>query len=226
MGQLAAGLAHEINNPLGTILAFSQILIREQTLEGEDLEAVRYIEQGAIRCKRVIDAVVRFANQSSAPELRERIGLEEVAKETLILMQKQIEAASVTVELAAAQAPEVLGTFQHLQQLTQALLTNAVEATAGRAEPGKILISTFVRGDRGCLAVRDNGRGVEHRLRDRIFEPFFTTKTEGEAAGLGLTTADHIAQIHGGLLEIDSEPDVGSTFTLVLPLLRDGDAET
>ncbi len=73
--------------------------------------------------------------------------------------------------------------------------------------------------------MRDNGRGIASSLRERIFEPFFTTKVEGEAAGLGLATADRIAQAHGGKIELDSEPDLGSTFTLVMPILRQREAE-
>jgi two-component system NtrC family sensor kinase len=224
--QLAAGLAHEINNPLGTIMAFTQILIREGRLAGEDLEALRYIEQGALRCKRVIEAVVHHASQSTAPSTREPLPLNEVARATLALMRPQIDASGSVVQASLEQpSPEVIGTFQHLQRLTQILLTNALDATRGGGRRGDITLSIFARGEQACLSVRDNGRGIAPSLRERIFEPFFTTKLEGEAAGLGLATADRIAQSHGGTIELDSEPDLGSTFTLVLPILRAGEAE-
>ena len=226
VGQLASGLAHELNNPLGTILAFAQILIREGTFNAEDLEALQYIEQGAVRCKRVIDAVVRFAHDTNAPDLREQVALADVAHEAFTLMHKQIENKSLVPTVAVdGPGPLVLGTFQHLQQLAQALLANAMEATEGRNAGGRVDLKVFTRGNQACLAVSDNGHGIEHSLRDRIFEPFFTTKIEGEAAGLGLTTADRIAQSHGGMIEVDSEPDRGSTFTLVLPLLPAGHLE-
>lgn len=218
VGQLAGGLAHELNNPLGSILAFSQILIREGTIVGDDLEALQFIEQGAIRCKRVIDAVVRFAHQSPGGP-PERLALAEVARETMALMRKPIEhsGASPTLEVDASIA--VAGSFQQLQQLTQALLMNALEAVAEKSREGRLTLRVFAREGKACLEVGDNGRGIHHSLRDRLFEPFYTTKIEGEAAGLGLTTAARIAQTHGGMIQVDSEPERGSTFTLVLPQL-------
>ena len=224
--QLAAGLAHEINNPLGTIMAFTQILIREGKLAGEDLEALRFIEQGALRCKRVIEAVVHHATQSSSPGAHQPLALNELASATLAMMRPEIEASGSLVRASLEPpSPLVLGTFQNLRRVVQILISNALDATRGGGRRGDITLSTFARGDRACLSVRDNGRGIAPSLRDRIFEPFFTTKVEGEAAGLGLATADRIAQSHGGMIELDSEPDLGSTFTLVMPILRQGEAE-
>lgn len=218
VGTLAAGLAHEINNPLGSILAFAQILIREGKFTGEDLEALQFIEQGAVRCKRVIDAVVRFAHMANAPETDEPVRLAEVAEETAGLMKKELEGAGIETRLQIADPGlAVRGSLQSLLQLVQALVANAGEAIRSAERRGKIAISVFVRDNRACISVSDNGRGIAPELRDRIFEPFYTTKTEGEAIGLGLTTADRIAHLHGGLIEVESEPDRGSTFTVVLP---------
>jgi len=224
--QLAAGLAHEINNPLGTIMAFTQILIREGKLIGEDLEALRFIEQSALRCKRVIEAVVHHSSQSSASNSGEALPLDEVARTTLAMMRSQIDASGSLVH-TSLELPSrlVLGTLPNLQRLVQILVSNALDATRGGGRRGDITLSTFARGDQACLSVRDNGRGIAAALRDKIFEPFFTTKLEGEAAGLGLATAERIAQAHGGLIEVDSELDLGSTFTLVLPILREAEAE-
>ena len=224
--QLAAGLAHYVNNPLGTIIAFTQILIREGKLAGEELEALGFIEQAALRCKRVIEAVVHHASHSNAPLLQEALSLDEVARAALATLRPQIEASGSVVRASLElPSPAVLGTFHSLQRVVQILLSNALDATRGGGRRGDIMLSTFAREDRACLSVRDNGRGIATTLRDKIFEPFFTTKLEGEAAGLGLATADRIAQSHGGTIEVESEPDLGSTFTLVLPILRPGEAE-
>ncbi len=225
--QLAAGLAHEINNPLGTIMAFTQILIREGRIAGEDLEALRFIEQSALRCKRVIEAVVHHSSQSDgAAASQTAVPLDDLARTSLAMMRPQIDASGALVHVSlGTPSPRVLGTLSNLQRVVHVLLSNALDATRGAGRPCDIKLSTFARGDKACLSVRDNGRGIAAGLRDKIFEPFFTTKIEGEAAGLGLATADRIAQSHGGLIEVDSEPDLGSTFTLVLPILGQGEAE-
>jgi len=226
LDQFAAGLAHEINNPLGTIIAFAQILMRTGKLAGDDLDALRFIEQGALRCKRVIEAVVLHASHSNGPLLREVLPLDEVGRAALAALRPEIEASgSVAHASFESPPPLVLGTFHSLQRIVQILLSNALDATRGGGRRGDITLSAFARGDHACLSVRDNGRGIAATLRDKIFEPFFTTKLQGEAAGLGLATADRIAQSHGGRIEVDSEPDLGSTFTLVLPILRPGEAE-
>ncbi len=217
VGQLAAGIAHEINNPLGTILSFAQILLREARLSEEDLEAVRFIEQGAQRCKRVIDAVVKFGVPTNAEPTEVDLG--DLARETLALLAPELRRATADVETSFDPgAPRAWGSFQELQQVVSALLRNALEAL----EPGarnRISVATSVRGPTACLSISDSGRGIAPEIRDRIFDPFFTTKAEGAtpAAGLGLTIAERIAATHGGQIEIASEPGTGTTATLLLP---------
>ena len=215
------GLAHEINNPLGSVLAFAQILLRESRLDPDAFEAVRYIETGARRCKRVIDALVRFSHQSTAPPLQERVDLAEVACEAWELAKRDFPETSIEFKLSLEQpGPMAFGIYLELQQLARALLTNAVEAMVAIRGQRRLTLAVFQRGETACLSVRDTGHGIAANLREKIFDPFFTTKAqgEGEVAGLGLTTAYRIARSHQGTIELHSEPMQGSTFTLVLPL--------
>ena len=225
VGQLAAGIAHEINNPLATILTFSQILLREGKLSAEDIEAVQFIEQSAHRCKKVIEAVVKFGVPNRAEPTD--VNLEELARETLSLLQPELRHASVEVETALeSPAPLVHGSFQDLEQIASALLRNAVEAFEANASSRRIKVSVFSNDRFACLAVNDNGRGVAAEVSERIFDPFFSTKPEGEGAGLGLTIAERIAQTHGGEIAVVSVPGAGTTATLSLPKLQPNSEST
>ncbi|HUB08575.1 MAG TPA: ATP-binding protein [Myxococcales bacterium] len=218
VGQLAAGLAHEINNPLGTILAFSQILLRDQRLVPENLEAVQFIEQAAQRCRRVIDAVVKFGVPSSAAP--GEVKIDDLIRETVGLLEPEIRRANAALKIdVESPTPATRGSFQELEQVVTALLRNALEALPGPSGERSIALRGFRRGGLACLSVHDSGRGIALEIRDRIFDPFFSTKAEGEAAGLGLTIAERIAQTHGGQLELVSEPGGGTTATLSLPEL-------
>ncbi len=214
VGQLAAGIAHELNNPLGTILAFSQILLREGKLEKDDLEAIGLIEQAAQRCKRVIESVSRFARGSDGVRLPVR--LSDLAAEIQPLLLAEARRAGIELKVVV-EAPEatVRGSGSELRQATVALVRNAIDAYEGR--PGTVLLRVFERGTNICLEVTDSGRGIPADIWDRMFEPFFTTKPSGEAAGLGLMLVDQIAQAHGGRVEVSSAAGVGSTFRLVFP---------
>ncbi len=218
VGQLAAGIAHEINNPLATILAFSQILLREGRQSAEDIEAIQLIEQSAQRCKRIIEGVVKFAIPKSMEPTE--VNLEELARETLALLQPELRHAAVEVSSSfEAPAPLARGSFQELEQIVSALLRNAIEAFDAQAQQRRIELSVFSREGLACLAVKDNGRGIAADVRERIFDPFFSTKPEGQGAGLGLTIAERIAQTFGGGIEVASEAGVGTTVTLSLPKL-------
>ncbi len=215
VGQLAAGLAHELNNPLSAILAFSQLLLRDGKLSADDLDAVQVIERAAQRCKRVVAAVAKFGVPvNAAPG---EVVLDEMAGETLDLLGPELRAAAAEVVTTFEAPPlRVWGSFPDLQQITGAFLRNALEA-ASPGDPPRISVSTFGRGETACLSVADAGPGIAAEVRDRVFDPFFTTRSEAGAAGLGLTIAERIAETHGGQIEIVSEPGSGTTATLVLP---------
>jgi len=196
--------------------------LRDGRLSTEDIEAVALIEQSAQRCKRVIEAVVKFGVPSHAEPTDVDLG--ELAQETQALLLPDLRHASVAVETAfETPAPVVHGSFQELEQIVSALLRNAIESfdspSGSKSEQRRIKLSVFSRQQQACLSVADNGRGIAPEVRDRIFDPFFSTKPEGAGAGLGLTIAERIAQTHGGELDIASEPGVGTTVTLFLPRL-------
>ncbi len=218
VGQLAAGLAHEINNPLGTILAFSQILLRERRLVPEDIEAVQLIEEAAKRCHRVVEAVVKFGVPSRGEP--DDVAIDDLLRETVGLLQPDIRLAGASIQLEVeTPSPATRGSFQELQQVVAALVRNALEALPGPAGERTITLRGFRRQGLVCLSVTDSGRGIPPEILDRVFDPFFSTKVEGQAAGLGLTIAERIAQTQGGQIEIGSRPG-STTVTVSLPELR------
>ena len=212
LGQLAGGVAHEINNPLGGILAFAQIMSQEQR-SPQDLENLRLINDAALRAKRIVESLLRF---SRAPQEHERgeVDLIKVVEDALFLLGSRLKDARVAVtrRLAAAKA---LGNANQLQQVVVNLLVNAVQAMDGA---GTITVETGpAAGGRVRLAVSDTGPGVPPELSERIFEPFFTTKPEGQGTGLGLSICYRIAEEHGGSIRLERGREGGARFDIELP---------
>jgi len=217
-GQLAAGVAHEINNPLASILAFSQVMKAEPGRTPEDAEALRLIESSALRCKYIVEALLRFVRKPQK-EQRTPVDLRVVSEEAAALIRPQIK--GLDVEVAVEPPPEsvwVLANSNHLVQVLINLLQNAVHAVGTR---GRIRIFWCKVGERIGLSVSDDGPGIPRDIRDRIFEPFFTTKAEGVGTGLGLSITHRIVEEHGGSIAVESEAGLGTTFTLLFPPLED-----
>jgi signal transduction histidine kinase len=216
IGQLGAGVAHEINNPLTGILGQAQLLI-EQRREGDpDLPGLRRIEELSRRSAEITRNLLRFSQQRLEPEFT-RLDLNRVVRDTLTLADGYVREAGVALEVALADGlPPVRGDAGHLQQVLLALLSNA--RTACRDRPtARIAVSTRARNGQVCLSVSDTGKGIAPEVRPRIFEPFFTTKEVWSNVGLGLSVSYRIVAEHGGSIAVDTSPGEGSTFTVVLP---------
>jgi two-component system NtrC family sensor kinase len=216
VGQLAGGVAHEINNPLGGILAFSQLMKRDGERSANDKEALDLIEESALRCKRIVDSLLKFSRRTP-PEERKPLNLSQCMEDTAVLFKAQLKStpnASLELDLAAG-LPSVMGNAVQLGQIALNLLQNALQALPDRK--GKLRLETGVA-DGGCfLAVADSGSGIPAEDLPHIFEPWFTTKRPGEGTGLGLAICQRIAAEHGGTLRVESAPGKGSRFTLSLP---------
>jgi two-component system NtrC family sensor kinase len=231
IGQLAAGVMHEINNPLATIAACAETMTlaldelpRGQKAPPGFAEYLRIVDHEVHRCRRIIDGLLNFSRAKGVQ--RVRVGLNAVVEQTLFLLKHhaRFKKCVVRLELADGRGPEVTCDPDQLTQVVMALLLNAADAIAERPngddeEPPYVLLRTAEApaGGEAVLEVVDTGAGVSREDLPKIFDPFFTTKPPGEGTGLGLAICYGIVRDHGGRIEVDSEVGVGSTFRVVLP---------
>jgi two-component system, NtrC family, sensor kinase len=217
VGELVAGVAHEVNNPLSSISAFAQLLLRDGSLTDAQRESVEVIRSETGRASQVVRDLLAFARRS-APQ-REPLDLNLVIERTIRLRNYQLTASNVHVDLAlSSEIPAVTGEARQLQQVVLNLVTNAIQAVAG-VGGGTLSISTHAEGDHVVLDVADTGTGIPQTLRARVFEPFFTTKPEGEGTGLGLSVSYGIVTAHGGTIRLVDRLDggPGARFIVTLP---------
>ena len=217
VGELVAGVAHEVNNPLAGISAFAQILQEEQ-LTPEQREAVEMIKKEADRAVGVIRDLLTFARKSGPRSVV--VDVNALLQQTLRLRQYGLRTAGVETVLELEPNLQPLhGDDRQLQQVLLNLIVNAEHAMAN-AQRRTLRLRTANAGPRVVIEVSDNGVGMSSELQARIFEPFFTTKGEGKGTGLGLSVSYGIVQSHGGTITVESAPDSGSTFRVTLPADR------
>jgi two-component system NtrC family sensor kinase len=215
VGELVAGVAHEVNNPLSSISAFAQLLLRDGNLTSSQRESIDVIRAETMRASQVVKDLLAFARRSE-PQ-RVPLDLNGVVTRTLRMRQYQFSESSVRVEHdLAAELPAVLGDARQLQQVCLNLITNAVQAMATRGG-GNLVLRTALIEQSVVLDIQDSGPGISASARAHIFEPFFTTKTEGEGTGLGLSVSYGIVSAHGGKIEVVSTGPDGTTFRVSLP---------
>ena len=216
VGQLAAGVAHEINNPLTTILANAQLLQRKLPTQDKDLqEMVGSIIQASDRASQAVRDLLNFAR-------RERYDLapteiNETIQRTLSLVGHELGSRSISLKFdPAPDLPAVMTSVDHLQGVWLNLLINAIDAID--PGPGTIHIKTGQIDDTIQVSVIDNGMGIPPERISRIFEPFYTTKDPGRGTGLGLSVCHQIVTRHGGQILVTSQPDEGTAITVSLPI--------
>jgi two-component system NtrC family sensor kinase len=217
VGELVAGVAHEVNNPLSSISAFAQLLQRDSDLSLAQRESIDVIRAETARASQVVRDLLAFARRS-APQ-REPLDLNQLLERTLRLRNYELRSNNVQLSLALSPSlPAVIADARQLQQVVLNLVTNAIQAMAGDGG-GTLLVMTRADGSRVVLEVNDSGPGIPAALRARVFEPFFTTKPEGEGTGLGLSVSYGIITAHGGTIAL-AEPTDGATgarFVVSLP---------
>ena len=214
VGELVAGVAHEVNNPLSSISAFAQLLLRDD-LSPAHRESIEVIRAETTRASQVVKDLLTFARRSD-PQ-REPLDVNGVIARTLRLRQYQLAEASVRVrQELAPELPSVLGDARQLQQVCLNLLTNAVHAMTPQGS-GTLTLRTSHADDVVLLEVSDTGPGISAGARPHVFEPFFTTKGEGEGTGLGLSVSYGIVKAHGGTIEVADTGPAGTTFRVRLP---------
>jgi two-component system NtrC family sensor kinase len=215
VGELVAGVAHEVNNPLSSISAFAQLLLRETTLAPSQRESIEVIRAETMRASQVVKDLLAFARRSEAE--RAPIDINAVVSRTMRMRQYQFIEAAIRVETELAEdLPSVMGDARQLQQVCLNLFTNAVQAMTPHGG-GDLRVRSYAVGENIRLEVSDSGQGMAPAVRAHIFEPFFTTKQEGEGTGLGLSVSYGIITAHGGSIEVIETGPTGTTFRVTLP---------
>lgn len=222
IGEIYAGLTHEINNPLGIILSKAEILLlytaKEKEFSPELVRDLEMIHRHGTRIAEIIRGLLTFARRTSFDLTH--IDLNRVIDETASLFEKSLSRPEIRIERQFDRdLPQIVGSPIHLQQVFLSLLTNARDAMP---QGGNITLRTY-RNRRHLVAeVQDTGIGIADEIRRRIFEPFFTTKDVGKATGLGLSVSYGIVRGHGGDIEVKSSPGKGALFRLILPIEGEG----
>ena len=216
IGKMAAGVAHEINNPLSGILIYAELLRETLKKDPERSKDIQEIIDQTLRCKNIVSELLEFSRQSVGKI--SSFSLEELLTKTLNLLINQAFFQDISVTKDVAQnLPPIGGDMGQLQQVFTNLFINAADAMDGK---GALDIKAQFDSDRNQFAIRvsDTGPGIPEALRDKIFEIFFTTKPAGKGTGLGLTITKNIIKLHGGDVKIECPPEGGTTFIIELPM--------
>ncbi len=217
VGEMAAGIAHEINNPLTGVIGFSEMLMERQELPADIKEDLKIINDGSQQVKGIIKRMLTFAQQSKPNKAIANI--HDLIDNTLELRTYVLRTANI--EVVREYSPEVpLITVDpgQLQQVFLNFIVNAEYAMKKAHGKGKLTIKTERTGDQIHITFQDDGGGIPNEIKAKLFQPFFTTKAPGEGTGLGLSLSRGIILEHGGTLEEVGEPGIGATFVIHLPI--------
>jgi two-component system NtrC family sensor kinase len=215
LGMLAAGVAHEVNNPLGGILALTALTLEDLPPDHPDRHNLEVVLRQTERCRDIVKGLLDFSRQSEIA--MRKLDVNDVLRETLALIAQQSAFFNVQIERRLADGlPSVTGDRSQLQQVVLNMLMNAAQAMGER---GTITITTApVDAGRDVeIRITDTGCGIPPEAIDRIFDPFFTTREGGRGTGLGLAIAYGIVTQHRGHIAVQSEVGKGTTFTIRLP---------
>ncbi len=217
IGELSANVAHEINNPLTSVLGYTTHLIKTLDLPDEPKRILGLMEQETLRVRKIIRNLLDFARQR--PSWMQPGDLTQPLRETVALLQGIAEQASVRIQEDYPESPVIVNMdHNEMKQVFINILNNALQAMP---HGGVIAINVDIASEQECFVViRDSGVGIAAEHKNKIFEPFFSTKEKGDGTGLGLSISYRIVQNHGGSIEVQSEQGQGTTFRVVLPLYK------
>ena len=221
LGQLSAGVAHEINNPLGLILGYTQFLIRNHPEGSGRLEDLKTIEKQTRNCKKIVEDLLNFARRSGTPKTR--VNLSEAMDAVIAVLRKQLELDNIAIHTHYDQSlPDLEGDTEKLKQVFMNLLINARQAIHKNGHI-EVRIGRDAGWANALVAVTDDGPGITADIQEKIFDPFFTTKPTGQGTGLGLSVSYGIIEDHGGEIQVTSDGRTGSEFKIRLPLPPKGE---
>ena len=216
IGEFIAGVAHELNNPLTSVMGFSELL-RQADKDPKHKKYLEMIHKSALRCQKIVQALLSFARRR-APERKPAClnGLVEAAIESL---QYQLSTGNIEVVTKLdPQLPLAMVDPHQIQQVILNIINNARQAMEAHQPKGRLNVTTESQGDFVRVIIQDNGPGIPEENLSKIFDPFFTTKEVGQGTGLGLSLCYGIIKEHRGRIVPRSKPGEGATFVVRLPL--------
>ncbi|RME64921.1 MAG: PAS domain-containing sensor histidine kinase, partial [Nitrospirae bacterium] len=215
LGQMAAGIAHELNTPLGNILGYARLLQKDPTLSSKQAERVEIIAEQANRCSRIIKGLLDFARKPDYERDSATCSVADAIETAITLLEKEASKRQIDIHFQPKRLPPVRGHPREIEQVFVNIILNALQAIGNR---GEVTIKAFERDNHVVVEVSDTGPGIPEDIRDRIFDPFFTTKPPGEGTGLGLSISAGTMNRLGGGIEVENSKDNGAVFKLLFPI--------
>lgn len=219
LGRLAAGVAHEINNPMSGIMLYANLVQEDLGADHPLTSDLQTIIHEAERCKIIVADLLEFSHQTTYE--MELVDLNDVIQKTLTILQHQpfLQNIKITRQLNP-ELPPIYGNAIRLNQVVMNIVVNAVQAMDGN---GRLHITSRTRANQAIneIIIKDSGPGIDNELLEKIFDPFFTTKATGEGTGLGLSVSYAIVKEHKGSIRVTSSPETGTTFTLRFPVVME-----
>ena len=221
IGMLAAGVAHELNEPLGNILGFAQLAKKGGGVPGSAKQDIEKIEAASLHAREIIQKLLVFARQ--APPNKAQVDLNQVVEDGLYFFEARCAKEGIElVRLLSADLPEITADPAQLNQLLVNLVVNSLQSMSGT---GRITVETRLCNSNVYLIVEDTGAGMSKEVLEKIFVPFFTTKDVGQGTGLGLPVVHGIVTAHGGSIDVESKVGHGTRFEIQLPVGEPKDTE-
>lgn len=216
IGELSSGIAHEINNPLGIILGYTQLMLRNEAPGSDRQKDLKTIEKQVRSCKSIVEDLLNFARTSSPK--KEMCDIHAVINDVLHFIRQHAKLEGIRIDTDFD--PDIGKVLIDEKKISQVLINLLMNAIFAVGESGFITVSTQLTANntKACVRVQDDGSGIADKDLSRIFDPFFTTKPTGQGTGLGLSVSYGIVKNHGGDIWVDSALDKGAAFTVVLPL--------
>lgn len=219
LGQLIAGVAHELNNPLAVVIGYSEILAEKSGLDKETVDDIQRIHHESERASRIVHDLLSFARP--AEPQKKAVDINRLVASVLETQEANLLAAEIRLEQRLANdLPHTMADPNQIEQVLVNLVGNAIQVLSGRPNPRVLTIRTEEAGNYLRMIVADNGPGIPKDVMGRIFDPFFTTKPLGKGTGLGLTISNTIVQEHRGKILVENQPTGGAKFVVELPVVQ------
>lgn len=216
VGELSAGIAHELNEPLARILGFAQLIKKSGKLNDQQAEDVERIVKASLYTREIIKKLMIFSRQM--PQQISTVNLNDIVNNILYFIDVRFQGRNIKItKQLYSNLPNIKADEVQVSQVLVNLITNAVHAMPSG---GNIIVKTSRKKDYIALTVTDTGTGMTPEIKSKIFEPFFTTKLPGQGTGLGLSVVQGIIQTHNGKINVISTPGKGSQFEILLPIKR------